>query len=160
MSCIGFQSTCHVRVHSVSVQTQTLSLEPEVPYSMAFKPSVLYLQSCYLEHYAHGVFSLAQCVNRALRSGQSVSTTMFGVWYTAEQSILGLRRAYHNISSSPDLLKPPQSLYSIKCGKTIKNPLIVHSCIVNTWRYLDVPEFLRSFCFTPLTSSSESLSLF
>lgn len=42
-------------------------------------PASFYLQSCYMEHYAHGVFSHAQCVNRALWSGQSVSTTMFGV---------------------------------------------------------------------------------
>lgn len=38
---------------------------------------------------------------------------------------------------------------------TIKNHFILHGCIImNTWRYLNVSEFLRSFCFTPLTCSS------
>jgi len=57
-----------------------------------------------MEHYAHGVFSHACCVNRALWSSQSASRTMFLVWYKAEQSILSLLRAYHNITSSPDLI--------------------------------------------------------
>lgn len=38
---------------------------------------------------------------------------------------------------------------------TIKNHFIWHRCIImNTWHYLNVSEFLRSFCFTPLTCSS------